>query len=471
MTLFSKEAAAHSFPPHGKCLSDFIQRPLPRGCDHLCGSLFRILRGEIFMAVFRPFYAVRPTEELAEKVAALPYDVMSSEEAYEIAKDNPYSFLHVDKAEIDLPKGTDLYAPAVYQKAAENLHQMMADGVLLKDEAPSYFIYRQVMGDHAQAGIVGCASIDDYLNSVIKKHELTVAAKEADRIRHVDTCNANTGPIFLTFRESHDLESLMERVIKEEKPVYDFKADDGIRHTVWRISDSEQLKAIEDGFFDVPCLYIADGHHRAASAVKVGLKRRDEHPDYTGNEEFNYFLAVAFPAKELKIWDYNRVVHDLNGLSEEDFLEKIEDYFEVEAYPHRIGKTEEELSEIKPSQRHTFAMYLRGTWYTLRAKEKAWDPKDAVSTLDVSILQNHLLAPVLGIGDPRTDSRISFVGGIRGLSELVKMVDEGDAVAFALYPTSIEELMQIADEGKIMPPKSTWFEPKLRSGLFIHELS
>lgn len=423
------------------------------------------------MAVFRPFRAVRPTQELASKVAALPYDVMNSEEAFEMAKDNPYSFLHVDKAEIDLPKGTDQYDQKVYDKAAENLQNMIKKGVFVRDSAASYFIYRQIMGNHSQAGIVGCASIDDYLNSVIKKHELTVAAKEADRIRHVDTCNANTGPIFLTFRESTSLETLMQHIMDTKEPLYDFTSEDGIRHTVWNISDPEDQKNVAKGFQEVPCLYIADGHHRAASAVKVGLKRRKEHPDYTGMEEFNYFLAVAFPSKELKIWDYNRVVKDLNGLTETEFIKKIEEFFDVEQVAKQPGKSEEELSAVKPAEKHTFSMYLRGTWYTLRAKSTAWSDDDTVSTLDVSILQSYLLSPVLGIGDPRTDSRISFVGGIRGLRELVKLVDEGAAVAFALYPTSIQDLMQIADEGKIMPPKSTWFEPKLRSGLFIHELS
>lgn len=422
------------------------------------------------MAVFRPFQAVRPAEELAEKVAALPYDVMSSAEAYESAKDNPYSFLHVDKAEIDLPKETDQYDDSVYAKASENLQKMLQNGVLKKDADASYFVYRQVMGEHSQAGIVGCASIDDYLNSVIKKHELTVAAKEADRIRHVDVCNANTGPIFLTFRKSDPLEKLMKDVMEEEKPVYDFSSDDDIRHTVWRISEPDRIKTIEEEFQKIPCLYIADGHHRAASAVKVGIKRRESHPGYTGSEEFNYFLAVAFPADELKIWDYNRVVKDLNGLSKEEFLKRTGEFFDVQEISVQPGKTEEELSCVRPKKRHEFAMYLQGTWYRLSAKTIAWDETDTVSTLDVSILQNHLLSPVLGIGDPRTDSRIAFVGGIRGLKELVKMVDNGDAVAFAMYPTSIRELMQIADEGKIMPPKSTWFEPKLRSGLFIHTL-
>lgn len=442
---------------------------MKRDCRNICGSPF--FSGGNVMAVFRPFKAVRPTEELAGKVAALPYDVMSSEEAYEMAKDNPCSFLHVDKAEIDLPKGTDLYDSSVYSKAAENLQKMIRNGVLKKDEKPCYYIYRQVMNGHGQAGIVGCASIDDYLNSVIKKHELTVAAKEADRIRHVDTCDANTGPIFLTFRESAFLEELMRKIMEEQSPGYDFTAEDGIRHTVWVISDPSCISAIQEGFQKVPCLYIADGHHRAASAVKVGLKRRQEHPDYDGMEEFNFFLAVAFPSRELKIWDYNRVVKDLNGLTDEEFLEKVSEFFDVKKAEKQPGKTETELAAIKPSERHQFAMDLHGTWYILRAKRTAWDPKDTVSTLDVSILQNRLLAPILGIGDPRTDPRISFVGGIRGLRELVKMVDQGNAVAFALYPTSVDELMTIADEGKIMPPKSTWFEPKLRSGLFVHELS
>lgn len=413
------------------------------------------------MAVLRPFRALRPAPEYAQQVAALPYDVMNSQEAKEMAKDNPFSFLHVDRAEIDLPEGTGLYDEAVYRKAASNLRELEDRGILREDPAPCYYIYRQIMGERAQAGIVGCASIDDYESGVIKKHELTVAEKEEDRVRHVDVCDANTGPIFLAFRENAVISDFQSRKMRETAPDSDFTAEDGVRHTVWVISDPEEIRMLEEAFRATPCFYIADGHHRSASAYRVGKKRRDAHPGYTGTEEFNFFLSVVFPSEELSIWDYNRVVRDLGGLTEEEFLERIGASFE-------ISRAE---GAVRPPKPHTFGLLLSGTWYLLRAKEGSFDPGDPVERLDVSILQNNLLSPVLGIEDPRTDRRISFVGGVRGLAELEKLVREGCACAFSMYPTTLTDLMDIADAGKIMPPKSTWFEPKLRSGLFIHRLS
>lgn len=414
------------------------------------------------MAVFRPFQAVRPVPALADKVAALPYDVMNSSEAREEVVGNPHSFLHVDKAEIDLDPDIDIYDERVYKRAAENLKRMQDDGTYAQDEKPCYYIYRQVMDGRAQAGIVGCASVDDYLNNRVKKHELTRADKEADRIRHVDACNANTGPIFLTYRAQKNISALTDGWMRKRAPVYDFVSEDGITHTVWVIDDDKTVEALQAEFEKVPAFYIADGHHRAASAVRVGEKRRAANPDYTGEEEFNFFLAVLFPDSELKIMDYNRVVHDLNGNSPRQFLEKLAKVYDISDPQREI---------VAPKERHTVGMYLNGKWYLLRAKEGTYDAQDPVGSLDVSILQNNVLTPVLGIDDPRTSERISFVGGIRGLKELERMVDGGKAVAFAMYPTGLDELMTIADTDNIMPPKSTWFEPKLRSGIFIHKLS
>ncbi len=411
------------------------------------------------MSVLRAFKGYRPTKELCSKVAALPYDVMSSAEAREMVKGDPYSFLHVDRAEIDLDPSVDIYSPEVYQKAAANLKKMIDDGIYIHDEKPCMYIYRLTMDGRSQTGLVACASIDEYIENKIKKHELTREDKEQDRIRHVDTCNANTGPIFLTYRAKDDIDALIAKETAKE-PVYDFVSEDGVGHTVWVIDDADTISSLEAAFAKVPSLYIADGHHRNASAVKVGLKRRGE-GEYDKNAEFNFYLAVAFPDNQLKIMDYNRVVKDLNGRTKEQFLEDISKDFEVR-----------KSADGKPQKALDFGMYLDGEWYMLTAKAGSFDSSDPVLSLDVSILQNNLLAPVLGIGDPRTDNRIAFVGGIRGLKELVSLVDSGKmAVAFAMYPTSIEQLMDIADAGKIMPPKSTWFEPKLRSGIFIHELS
>lgn len=411
------------------------------------------------MAVIRQFKAIRPTPEMAEKVAALPYDVVNSEEAAEMVIGNPYSFLHVDKAEIDLPAGTDIYSPEVYEKAKSNLEKMITDGVLVQDEKPMLYVYELTMDGRSQTGLVACTSIDEYMQGIIKKHELTREDKEQDRIRHVDICNANTGPIFLAYRTVDEISEIVDNV-KKNAPVYDFTAEDGIIHRAWIIDDEETINRLVELFKDVPNLYIADGHHRNASAAKVGLKRRNENPNYTGDEEFNYYLAVIFPSDQLKILDYNRVVKDLNGLSEEEFIKKLSEKFD-------IVETE---GRAKPDKAYDFGMYMDGKWYMLTAKDEI-KSKDAVKGLDVSILQDNVLIPILGIGDIRTDKRIDFVGGIRGLGELEKRVDSGEMkVAFAMYPTSIEQLMTIADENKIMPPKSTWFEPKLRSGLFIHSL-
>ena len=410
------------------------------------------------MAIIRPFKAIRPTKELAERIAALPYDVMNSDEAREMVKDNPYSFLHVDKAEVDLPKEMDVYDDKVYEKAKENLDKMIDGGLYIEDEKPNYYIYRQVMKGRSQTGLVACASIDDYNNNVIKKHELTREEKEIDRINHVYKCEAHTGPIFLTYRENKDISNIVNEWVKKE-PIYDFKADDGVSHTVWIIDDEYTVNKLQDLFKTVKYLYIADGHHRSASAVKVGHIKRAEKENYTGEEEFNFFLSISYPDSELEVLDYNRTVKDLNGLSKEEFLSKVKENFEI------IESSE----QVKPKEKHTFGMYLENQWYLLKAKKGIFNPDDPVDRLDVSILQNNLLRPILGIDDPRKSKRIKFIGGIRGLNELEKRANTDMKVSFSMYPTTIEDIMAIADSGETMPPKSTWFEPKPRSGLFIHK--
>ncbi len=414
------------------------------------------------MATIRPFMAIRPAANYAKDVAALPYDVMNSEEAREMVKDKPWSFLHVDKAEVDLPVGTDLYSPEVYAKAKENLENMVANGVMGQDLLPNLYIYRLTMNGKSQTGLVCCTSVDEYIDGTIKKHELTRADKEADRIRHVDTLNANTGPIFLAYKENPDAKAIIDGWIAAVPPVYDFVSEDGIGHTVWVIDSDTEIGMLVQSFQNVKNLYIADGHHRNASAVKVALKRREAKPDYTGEEEFNYYLSVLFAADDLYIMDYNRVVKDLNGYDAVGFLEEIGKKFIVEPYNGD--------GPYKPEEIHTFGLYLEGKWFKMTAKEEIITD-DPVLGLDVSILQKELLEPVLAIGDPRTDKRIDFVGGIRGLKELERRVDNGEMkLAFSMFPTSMAELMDVADEGMTMPPKSTWFEPKLRSGLFIHDL-
>ena len=413
------------------------------------------------MAVLKPFKAVRPKDEYASEVGALPYDVMNSEEAREMVKDKPYSFLHVDKAEVDLPQGIDIYSAEVYEKAKENLDALSENGICKQDEKPMLYIYRQIMNGREQTGIVGCTAVDDYINNVIKKHEFTRADKEADRIRHVDTLDANTGPIFLTHRENKTVSDITENWKNTHTPCYDFVSDDGVSQTVWVIDDTEVIDTLVKEFAEIPYLYIADGHHRCASAVRVGQRRRGE-GEYDKNAEFNFFLSVIFPCDQLKIMDYNRVIADLNGNTSEEFIEKMSEKFVVE---------EAETSPYAPQERHTFGMYLDNKWYKVTAKPEFINENDPVLCLDVSILQNNLITPILNITDPRTDKRIDFVGGIRGLGELERRCKEGMKLAFAMYPTSLNELMDIADAGQVMPPKSTWFEPKLLSGLFIHKLS
>ncbi|WP_242222533.1 DUF1015 domain-containing protein [Bacillus cereus group sp. BfR-BA-01380] len=413
------------------------------------------------MATIKPFRAIRPIQERAKEVAAFPYDVLNSMEARELAKDNPYSFLHVDKAEIDLDPSLSLYSNEVYEKAKGNLQYLIDEGVLIQEERPCFYIYELTMNGRSQTGLVVCTSIDEYINDTIKKHERTRAEKEKDRIRHVDACNAHTGPIFVTYRGKSEIANVIANWKVTHSPVYDFTADDAIRHKAWIIHEERVVATLIELFEDIPSLYIADGHHRSASAVKVGMMRREAHADYTGEEEFNYFLSVLFPKDELSIWDYNRIVKDINGLSEEQFLQAISQAFYVD-------KVE---ASFKPAERHTFGMYLNKVWYKLTVKEDRVDETDVVNRLDVSILQEQLLYTILQIDDPRTNDRIDFVGGIRGLKALERMVDEeGWAVAFSMYPTTMEDLLAIADVGEVMPPKSTWFEPKLRSGLFIHSL-
>lgn len=410
------------------------------------------------MAIIRPFKAIRPMKEFVDKIAALPYDVMDSDEAREMVKDNPYSFLHVDKAEVDLPTDIDVYDDRVYVKAKQNLDKMIDDGLYVEDEKPRYYVYRQVMKGRSQTGLVACASIDDYTNNVIKKHELTREEKEIDRINHVYNCEAHTGPIFLTYRENKDISNIINEWVKKE-PIYDFKADDGVAHIVWIIDDENTVSKLQELFKSVKYLYIADGHHRSASAVKVGHIKRAEKEEYTGEEEFNFFLSISYPDSELEVLDYNRTVKDLNGLSKEEFLSKVNESFEVT----------ESNEQVKPREKHTFGMYLENQWYLLKAKDGIFNPKDPVDRLDVSILQNNLLRPILGIDDPRKSKRIKFIGGIRGLKELERRANTDMKVSFSMYPTTTEDIMAIADSGEIMPPKSTWFEPKPRSGLFIHK--
>lgn len=412
------------------------------------------------MAVFKAFQAYRPQVAYQHQIPAPPYDVMNSAEAREMVKGNPLSFLHVDRAEVDLSADIDIYSPQVYEKAKENLQALEESGKLIQDSKPCLYIYRQVMNGRAQTGLVGCAAIDDYLNNVIKKHEFTLAKKEQDRINHVNITDANTGPIFLTYRRDDTITGAVNGWIRSHDPLYDF-VHGNINHTVWLIDDDSVIAKLEKAFGNVASLYIADGHHRCASAVKVGAMRRRDHPDYTGNEEFNFFLAIAYPDNELEIMDYNRVVKDLNGHSFEAFCAAVSEKFDLQPLPSRQS----------PKEKHCISMLYGKQWYLLKAKAGTFNENDPVAQLDVSILQNNLLQPILGIDDPKTNDRIAFIGGIRGLQELERRVNDDMVLAFAMYPTTTEDLMAIADAGAIMPPKSTWFEPKPLSGIFIHHLS
>lgn len=410
------------------------------------------------MALIKPFIGFRPNQDVAHKVAALPYDVYSRTEAKQEISREPLSFLRVDRPETSFEDSVDTYDSRVYVKAKEHLMKMLSDGILIKEQTECYYVYELIMDGRSQTGLVACASIDDYLSNRIKKHENTREDKEIDRIKHVDSCNAQTGPIFLAYRAHQLINDIVEQT-KRESALYSFKAVDGVIHNVWSISNLEQILDIKKAFAVIESIYIADGHHRAASAVKVGLKRRQENPEYTGEEEFNYFLSVLFPHDQLMIMPYNRVVKDWNGLSKGELLTSINESFHV----NKMGET-----PYAPNKKAAFGMYLEGEWYALSAKEKLLEIDDPVASLDVSLLQDYLLNPVLGIKDPRVDNRIDFVGGIRGLKELEKRVNQDMKIAFSMYPTSIEELFQVSDAGKLMPPKSTWFEPKLRSGLFVH---
>ncbi len=413
------------------------------------------------MSTVRPFRAVRPAAKYASQVVSLPYDVMNREEAKEMAKGNQYSFLHICRAEIDMPDSLDAYDKSVYEKAKSNIAENLEKGVFIREDRPKLYIYKQVMDGRVQTGIVGCVSVDEYQNNIIKKHEKTRVEKEIDRINHFDTCNTDTEPVFLTYRDDKRIRTLVEGYMNANKPEYDTKTSDGISHTLWVIEDDALAENLTNLFKEIPALYIADGHHRSASACKVGMKRREENPNYTGDEEFNYFMAVIFPDSDLKIFDYNRVLKDLNGLSKDEFIKAIE----------KAGFAVEDMGTetYRPAAKHEFSMYLEGHWYKLTANPSII-PNDAIGSLDVSILQENLLAPILGIADPRTDKRIDFVGGIRGLGELKRRAESDMKLAFAVYPVDISDLLSVADNDMVMPPKSTWFEPKLGSGLFMHEL-
>lgn len=414
------------------------------------------------MAIVRPFKGIRPQETLAEQVACLPYDVMNREEAKEMAKGNPNSFLRICRSEIDLDDSIDAYDPAVYEQARINLEMFVKTGVMKQDAEPVYYIYRQIMNGRVQTGIVACTSIDEYLNDTIKKHEFTRPVKEVDRIKNFDVAGAHTEPVFLSYKKNDEINTIVNDWIKFHMPVYNFTTDDAITHIFWVLDNQTLVKRLQDIFASIQNLYIADGHHRSASSAKVGLKRREENPNYTGAEEFNFFMAVIFPDEDLFIMDYNRVLVDLYGNTTEEFFAKVEKAFTVE----KIG-----AEAYKPMERGTFGMYIENAWYKLTIKEGLYDPKDPVDRLDVSILQKNLLHPILGIEDPRTDKRIDFVGGIRGLNELERRCHTDMKVAFSMYPTTMEDLISIADAGEVMPPKSTWFEPKLRSGLFVHSFN
>lgn len=411
------------------------------------------------MANIIPFQAIRPRADLAEKIAALPYDVYSREEAREVVKGDDYTFLRIDRPETQFPADYDMYAPEVYEKAGKMLSQMIEDGLFIQESKPAYYVYELVMDGRSQVGIAACASVDDYENQVIKKHENTRADKEADRIRHVDVCSAQTGPIFLAYRRRDEIEREVKRVMAGE-PVYDFTARDGITHRLWVIDDKEAVLRIQAAFSEVGEIYIADGHHRCASAVRVSRKRRTAFPDYTGKEEFNYFLSVLFPDDQLMIMDYNRVVKPGKDFDGSVFLEKIGGSFSVE----KQGK-----NPYKPKRKGEIGMYFEDDWYRLIINSDCYTG-DPVEDLDVAVLQKYVLEPIFGIVDPKVDARIDFVGGIRGLAELERRVHTDAKVAFAMFPTDIHELFAVADAGRLMPPKSTWFEPKLRSGLLIHRI-
>ncbi|MCD8283296.1 MAG: DUF1015 family protein [Opitutae bacterium] len=412
------------------------------------------------MATVRPFAALRPPKNLAEIVSSLPYDVISHAEAVEAARGNARSFLHICRADIDTSEA-QIHAPETYAKSRDNLERFVAEGTLVRDNKPCFYIYRQIMRGRAQTGIVGCASVDEYLNGTIKKHELTRKEKELDRIEHFDACSAQTEPVFLAYRKHDGIATVVSEWINSHEPEYDFTSSDGVSHILWKVDDDAAIEVIRLGFEEVPALYIADGHHRTASSAAVSARRRATHPDFRGDEEFNFLMATIFCDEDLFVMDYNRVVKDLNGLSENDFLARISEKFEIVAT----------TMSGAPKRKHEFGMFLGGRWLSIVARPGTFNAEHPIESLDCAILQANLLGPVLGIADPRTDTRIDFVGGIRGIAELERRCrEEGNAVAFALFPVAMADLFRVADAGEIMPPKSTWFEPKLRSGLFVHEI-
>jgi len=413
------------------------------------------------LATVKPFKAITPKPELVSKITCLPFDVWQRNEAKKIANGNSYSFLHVIRSEIDLPDSMSEYDEKVYLKAKENLDKFMTEGVFVESNTPVYYIYRQVRNNHIQTGLVACTSIDEYLDETIKKHEFTRVVKEKDRIKHFEKCGAQTEPIFLTYRKNEALTTLLNDWAERHNPLYHFISEDNNEHIIWKIDELNTIKRIELLFKTIQFLYIADGHHRSASAVKVGLKKRAMNSKHTGEEAYNFFMSVLFPDNELCIMDYNRYVNTLNALEVEQFISKVSEKFYVEK---KLSK-----KDFKPSSKASFGMYVDACWYEIKAKVGTYDPSDPYGRLDVTILQENLLAPILGIDDPRNNEDIEFIGGIRGLMPLKNRVNLNGGVAFSMYPTTMAELISIADSGKVMPPKSTWFEPKLRSGLFIHK--
>ncbi len=413
------------------------------------------------MATLKPFEGYRPPKEIVKDLASKPYDVINSEEARKEVGDNPYSFLRVVKPEVELPGDIDLYSQAVYDKAKSNFQKFIDKGYLVQDKKSNFYVYAQSWKNKTQYGVVGCASVEEYMNDIIKKHELTRPDKEEDRMNHVRYTNANAEPVFFAYPAQDEIDQVVARVVKDE-PVYDFVSDDGFGHHFWVINDDTIIQKLEKLFEKVPYFYVADGHHRSAAAALVGNEKKKNNPNHTGNEEYNFFMAVLFPHNQLSILDYNRVVKDLNGMDKEKFVNKLKDNFEVE----KKGS-----EPYKPKELHTFGMYLEGEWYSLKAKDNTYDDNDPIGVLDVTILSKYILDELLAIKNLRTDKRIDFVGGIRGLEELERRVDNGEMkVAFALHPVTMKQLMDIADTGNIMPPKTTWFEPKLRSGLVVHAL-
>ena len=413
------------------------------------------------MAIIKPFKAVRPANEYVKMVAELPYDVMNREEAKKLAKGNKYSYLHIDRAEIDLDDNVNEHDEKVYLKAKENLNKFIDKNIFIKDEEEAIYIYREIVNDRAQTGIVACVAIDDNLNGVVKKHENTKPDKELDRTNHIKYCNANTGTVLLTYKNKEEIEKIIDYYVYFMAPIYDFKTDDGVIHTIWRVEKERDIVDLVNEFAKIDNLYIADGHHRCAAAENIALEKRSKNPNYTGKEEFNYYTAMIAPDTDLKVMDYNRVVKDLNGFNEEEFLEKIKEKFIV-----RKAK-----KNYKPNKKGHVGMYLDDNWYEIEFGKEYLQEGDVVDTLDISILQKHILDEILGIKNPRTDKRIDFIGGIRGSKEVERRVKEDMKVGFLMYPTHIDELISVADENKVMPAKSTWFEPKVRCGIFLHELN